>query len=259
MLLKTDVHYVLRTSELGDVVWSAPAGRRPDASALSCIGVTCLSVDDFDYSFSWDAFESTLRRVESKDPASFPQAIQGGRVIDNAIMNLDSKRLSPAELSTYAKERSMESLASFYRNQDGPADVDATLYAERRAKVINLCELMVVNGQTADWKKAARNGDYVDWRQAVDSCVKEGTPPDVASRHLIMILKRNWDLEPIDEQLSMTPARRRLTETILNYIERGRCKNEAEELILYHKFYLNSRSDPEWDQFIARLNSVIKQ
>lgn len=258
LLLKTEVHYVLKTSELGDVVWSAPAGRHAGASALSWTGVTCLSVDDFDHSFAWDAFASTLRRVESKAPASFLQTIQGGIVINNTTMNLDPKSLSPAELSTFVKEKSMESLASFYRNQDGPADVDAALYAERRAKVIQLCELMVVNGQTADWKKAARNGDYVDWRQAVDSCVKEGTPPALASRHLIMILKRNWDLELIDEPLSMTPARRRLIETILDYIEKGRCKNEAEELLLYHKYYFRGRSEPEWDQFIARLNTVIK-
>ena len=252
---KPSINYVVSNGISAQPVWSAHTGTSSGQPIICTIGITYISLESFDRSLSWDSFDETVARIEMKPSAELRQAVASGKT--QCVAN-EYSMLQRGHFYTYTKASCIASLGAFYSKQEAPHDVDSTLYAERRTKALQLCELMVVNGHTADWEKAARNGDYVDWRQAVDSCVKEGTPPALASRHLIMILKRNWDLELIDEPLSMTPARRRLIETILGYIEKGRCKREAEELLLYHKYYFRGRSEPEWDQFIARLNTVVK-
>jgi hypothetical protein len=150
----------------------------------------------------------------------------------------------------------MEALTSFYQREQAPSDLDASLYSRRRGEVLRLREQLIVNGMTSDWKRAVRNGDYVDWKDAV---AKDSTgDPAETARHLMMILKRNWELEPMDGPFSLAPKRHELLLYIVGLIEKHPCPEANRDLSEYYRYYKPNKDDKEWPGLLKRANALDK-
>ena len=154
------------------------------------------------------------------------------------------------KLEPWAKVMFMEALTSFYQLEQAPPDLDASLYARRRSEVLHLREKLIVNAMTSDWKRAVRNGDFVDWKEALKGDTS-AEPAEVA-RHLMMILKRNWEIEPMDAPLSLTPKRRELLLHIVDLIEKHPCPEAKDDLLDYRRYYQPTNEDKEWLYLLQR-------
>jgi hypothetical protein len=122
--------------------------------------------------------------------------------------------------------------------------------------VLRLREQLIVNGMTSDWKRAVRNGDYVDWKDAV---AKDSTgDPAETARHLMMILKRNWELEPMDGPFSLAPKRHELLLHIVDLIEKHPCPEAKDDLLDYWRYYQPTNEDKEWLYLLQRAGLTSK-
>ena len=167
-----------------------------------------------------------------------------------------STQVLSREADSWVKVMCMEALTSFYQREQSPSDLDASLYARRRGEVLRLREQLIVNGMTSDWKRAVRNGDYVDWKDAV---AKDSTgDPAETARHLMMILKRNWELEPMDGPFSLAPKRHELLLYIVGLIEKHPCPEANRDLSEYYRYYKPNKDDKEWPGLLKRANALDK-
>jgi len=167
-----------------------------------------------------------------------------------------STQVLSREADSWVKVMCMEALTSFYQREQSPSDLDASLYARRRGEVLRLREQLIVNGMTSDWKRAVRNGDYVDWKEALKGDTS-AEPAEVA-RHLMMILKRNWELEPMDAPLSLTTKRRELLLHIVDLIEKHPCPEAKDDLLDYRRYYQPTNEDKEWLYLLQRAGLTSK-
>ena len=167
-----------------------------------------------------------------------------------------STQVLSREADSWAKVMCMEALTSFYQRELAPSDLDASLYARRRGEVLRLREQLIVNGMTSDWRRAVRNGDYVDWKDAV---AKDSTgDPAETARHLMMILKRNWELEPMDGPFSVAPKRHELLLYIVGLIEKHPGPEANRDLSEYYRYYKPNKDDKEWPELLKRANALDK-
>ena len=167
-----------------------------------------------------------------------------------------STQVLSREADSWVKVMCIEALTSFYQREQSPSDLDASLYARRRGEVLRLREQLIVNGMTSDWRRAVRNGDYVDWKDAV---AKDSTgDPAETARHLMMILKRNWELEPMDGPFSLAPKRHELLLYIVGLIEKHPCPEASRDLSEYYRYYKPNKDDKEWPGLLKRANALNK-
>ncbi|NBR32415.1 MAG: hypothetical protein EBT84_09655 [Sphingomonadaceae bacterium] len=184
-----------------------------------------LSLAEYDFELAWESYDFATRAVSEKS-------------------------------EPWAKVMCMEALTSFYQREQAPSDLDASLYARRRGGVLRLREQLIVDGMTSDWKRAVRNGDYVDWKEALKGDTS-ADHPEVA-RHLMMILKRNWDLESMDSPLSLAPKRRELLLHIVDLIEKHPCPEAKDDLLDYRRYYQPTNEDKEWLYLLQRAGLTSK-
>ena len=184
-----------------------------------------LSLAEYDFELAWESYDFATRAVSEKS-------------------------------EPWAKVMCMEALTSFYQLEQAPSDLDASLYSRRRGEVLRLREQLIVNGMTSDWKRAVRNGDYVDWKEALKGDTS-AEPAEVA-RHLMMILKRNWDLESMDSPLSLAPKRRELLLHIVDLIEKHPCPEAKDDLLDYRRYYQPTNEDKEWLYLLQRAGLTSK-
>jgi hypothetical protein len=218
--LRYDVSLVVPYTDQRDAqTWTSNGLPHSRRGALDFAFPSKLSLAEYDFELAWESYEYATGAL-----------------------------LGKAE--PWVKVMCMESLTSFYRSPRAPADVDAQLYGLRRNELMRLRERLIVNGKTSDWMRAVRNGDHVEWKEALGADAS-AEPAEVA-RHLIMILKRNWDLEPMDVPLSLAPKRRELLLHIVDLIEKHPCPEARDDLLDYRRYYQPTNEDKDWLHLLQR-------
>jgi len=205
--------------------WTSTGLPHSRRGALDFAFPSKLSLAEYDFELAWESYDFATRAVSEKS-------------------------------EPWAKVMCMEALTSFYQLEQAPSDLDASLYSRRRGEVLRLREQLIVNGMTSDWRRAVRNGDYVDWKDAV---AKDSTgDPAETARHLMMILKRNWELEPMDGPFSLAPKRHELLLYIVGLIEKHPCPEANRDLSEYYRYYKPNKDDKEWPGLLKRANALDK-
>jgi hypothetical protein len=223
-------------------LWTAPVPLRLVSQERRSLLHRQTSLEGYDRALAWDSYDIALKIMDVRLNASTSKA------------GLVRQHLSDGYYSTWAKVTCLRSLQCFYQNPTPPASVDPGLYAARRANVLRLRELMVVDGGSSDWKKNARDGARVDWTDMVN--VSYEHEASIAGHHLMMVLKRNWHDEDLSMPLQSTPYRHQLLSRIVNLATVSQDALLAEELRDYRLYYPGKAPDADWDELLARLSKT---